>query len=336
METASWLLLYAGALGWIADPALARAAWLRRSPRVGLWMCHATSFGVFVALASSLALLAHDVTEHGLAWALHADKALLHAAYAEPGEIPRYWNASALLLLMGVASISILASQRLLRARRTSRVHRLAASSGLPIVTADGVEHLVGVCDSEVPAIYCLAGGEKSQRIQVTTGALEALDERHLRAAIEHEQGHLTRQHHLMMMVAQVLGAALRWCGMLRHYPATVGELVELDADDFAANRHGARVVAAALLQIGTAWPSAPPRHAASWTGGDPAARIRRLIAGEHGLSRTLAGLLMAVAAAMPAAPITALLTPALSVAGSAEGSPGLDERQPSGFVHHS
>ena len=336
METATWLLIYGGALGWGLDSVLARAGWLRRSPRVGLWFCHATGLGVLMALSLAMVLLAHDVMEHGLAWLLDADKALLHAAYAEPQEIPRYWNASALLLLMGVAALTTGASKRFHSARRTSEAHRIAASAALPITTADGFKHILNVCRSSVPAIYCLAAGRPNQRIHVTTAALRALGDRELRAAVEHEQGHLRRRHHLMALFAQAVRVMLRWTAMLRHYPDTVNELVELDADDFAAARHGPRVVAAALLRMGTAGSATAPGSAMSWTGSDPAARIRRLMStGDRRLPHALTSLLISAAVALPLVPVTVSLAPALAVAGSAEGSASSESERAPAFVHH-
>lgn len=331
MDIATALFLYGAALGWGADHWLARSHWLRASPRLGLVVSHAVSLGVIAAFAGGSAILAHDVTEHGLAWLLDADKALLHAAYAEPEEVPQYWNASVIVLLLGVAGLVVSVLRRRERRLQVAAAHDLVVARRLPFNTANGIRKELSVCDNPRPAIYCLPVGSARGRIHVTTGAMHLLDEHELRAAVEHEEGHLVRRHHLMTLCADAVAAPLRWTGMLRRYPSTVRELVELDADDFAAERHGSDVVAAALLRIAAPATSGAPPTAIAMAGGDPAARIRRLMWSSRRLPRVAAGFLAAVALASPTVPTAAALGPALLVAGSADTPSPRD----SGFVHH-
>jgi hypothetical protein len=202
----------------------------------------------------------------------------------------------------------------------------------LSLETADGKVKLLGVCENPRPAIYCLPSGSDRDRIQVTTGAMSLLDERELRAAVEHEQGHIVRHHHVMTLYADTVSALFSWAGMLRHYPTAVRELVELDADDFAAERHGSGVVATALLRMAAPPASDPSTAALSVTGGDPAARIRRLLCPGQRLTRTAISLLTLIALGAPTLPAAAALGPALVVA--AEG-PARPSGEASSFVHH-
>lgn len=331
MDLASALLLYAALLGWGADHWLGRSNTLRRSPRMGLAVSHAVSMGVIAAFTCATAVLAHDVWEHGLAWLLDADKALLHAAYAKPEEVPRYWNASALLLPFGFAGFVVSSLRRRARRRDVALAHRFVVSEQLSLQTADGKVKLLSVCDHPRPAIYCLPSGSGLDRIQVTTGAMRLLDERELRAAVEHEHGHIVRRHHVITLYADTVSALFRWAGMLRHYPAAVRELVELEADDFAAERHGSGVVASALLQMAAPPAGNPPATALSVTGGDSSARIRRLLWPGQQLTRSTISLLALVALTTPTLPATATLAPALAIATGIADRPA----EESTFVHH-
>lgn len=310
-----WLFLYAGLLGWIGDAVLARSSWPSASPRLALWVWHATAAGVLFAVGWGLILLAHDVMEHGFAWLFRADKTLLHLAYAPENEVPFYWNAAIVVLLAGLGACLFTAWRRTRTERAATASHDVVVSDRLRIVTPRGATRIVGVCRSAVPVIYCLPGRHASERIRVTTGALDALDHAEFLAAVEHEQAHLACRHHMQLLLADSVVAALSWSRLLRHYPRAVRELVEYEADDCAAEQHGFRTVAGALLTMCTA-KSGPAPAGASWTGGTPAARIARLLSARRArprrvLHRTLVGAALLV----PVAPSVAALTPAIAVA---------------------
>ncbi len=315
MVTVVWLLLYAALLGWVGDSVLARAAWPSAAPRLALGVWHATAAGVLLALGWALVLLAHDVMEHGFAWLFRADKTLVHLAYAPETEVPSYWNATILVLFIGLGVCLFAAWRRMRTERAATATHDVVVSQRLRIVTAQGAAHIVGVCRSAVPLIYCLPGRYASERIRVTTGAIDALGHEELLAAIEHEQAHITSRHHIQILVADCAVTALRWSRLLQHYPQAVRELVEYQADDYAAKQHGSRIVAGALLTMCTAGPGPAPAGS-SWTGGTPAVRIRRLLERNGTQPRMLLrGLLIGAALLLPVTPSVAAVAPAFAVA---------------------
>jgi len=337
MVTALSLLIYASVLGWVIDPVLARCRWVHSSPAAALLIWHATALGTVASVLFGLYLLAHDAAEHGFARLFHADKERLHLAYASAGEIPGYWN----LALMGVAIIAgVLAAattSRLRRVRDESAAHQLAVTRWHHVISRNGRRECFGISSSDVPAIYCVGAGRRGHRILVTSGAIDALDEQHLKAALDHESAHLQRRHHAMVLLAEVVAVLAQRVGMLRHYPQQVRLLVELDADDEAAQRNDRHVLAEALLQLSTPQSLAPNSHTLESTGSDPGFRIRRLIRrdaqsarrGSHCVARCLAVTVLAL-------PVAASLGPALLLAGSAHAP----QQSPTGAVpriaHHS
>ena len=336
MTLSAGLLLYACLLGVVLDRLLARAAWPERSPRAALWLWHATASGVIGALTWALILFAHDAAEHVFAAVLSADKSLLHAAYAAPGEVPWYWNLSLALVIGGLITASVVASRRLLAMRRTSASHHLAVSRLLAIPSPEGSDDIVGVVDTVMPAVYCLGtAGHGDLRIHVTSGALKLLTDNELQAAVAHERGHLHNRHHRTLVVVDALAAAVKWFGLLRSYPAAVRRLIELEADDYAAARCGRLAVAGALLSM-SASPSssAAPSTAHSWTGGDPARRIRRLI--QCGPTRPDPAGTVSVLASMllVLTPFVSSLGPAVSLSGT-EGVVSHHNEPAAGFDHH-
>lgn len=330
------LLLYAGILGVLMDRWLMQATWQERSPRSALFLWHATALGVLTSLGWAMILLAHDAAEHGFAAVLRADKSLLHAAYAGPGEIPWYWNLSLVLVICGLVAASVVAIRRLVLMRRVSGSHHLAATRMLVISLADEPDNVVGVVDTVMPAIYCLgAGGRRHLRIHVTTGALRLLDDEELRAAVTHERGHLNRHHHRTLVVVDALSAAVGWMGLLRSYPSSVRRLIELEADDYAAARCGRLTVARALLAMSTSRDAdLGPATSHSWIGGDPARRIRRLV--HNGpMRRDAARLVCGVGATLLVlTPLASSVGPALSLIGTAGVVSQHNEPAP-GFDHH-
>ena len=336
MTLSAGLLLYACLLGLVLDRVLARAAWPHRSPRAALWLWHATASGVLGALTWAMILFAHDAAEHVFAAVLGADKSLLHAAYAAPGEVSWYWNLSLALVLGGLITASVVASRRLLAMRRTAASHHLAVTRLMTVPAPDGSGNVVGVVDTAMPAVYCVSAAAPGHpQILVTSGALSLLTDQGLQAAVAHEHGHLHNRHHRTLVVVDALAAAVRWFGLLRSYPAAVRRLIELEADDYAAARCGRLAVAEALLSM-SASPSssAAPSTAHSWTGGDPARRIRRLIQGDPtrphpaGTVSVLASMLLVLT------PFASSLGPAVSLSGTA-GVVSHHNEPATGFDHH-
>lgn len=331
------LLMYAGAIGWGANHALARARWTDRSPRVAIMLWHGLAAGFLTSLACALALLAHDVVEHTLARLLVADKSLLHSAYAPPQEIPWYWNASLALLFAGLLVLVLAWFRRAQDHRAVATLHRSAVSRVIHVADSNGDSTGVGVVESAAPALYCLANSRSDPRILATRGAVELLPPRLLKAAVAHEHSHLRHGHHLSVLLADVVTSTFQRTGLLSHYRSTIEHLVELEADDDAAARHGRRNVARALLEVCAARaPADVP--GSSWTGGSPAARIRRLATKEMPKPRRTTGRFVCACSVLTAlSPVAAALLPATLHAGTADDASAISHHNvlASGFVHH-
>ncbi|GAB6986849.1 M56 family metallopeptidase [Nocardioides pyridinolyticus] len=340
MLMAGAFLIYAACVGWLGDRILARVSLRIGSPAAALWVWHGLALTVLTALGIGLAMASHDVWEHSLSWLLHADKSRVHAAYAGPGEVPTAWNLALVVLLALAAPAGVTAVNNLRGMKRAAASHGLL-SVATPGTLSESQRDVTGVAvvPESTPLIYCLPGRASSRRIVVTTGARELLSEDQLEAALDHERAHLARRHHLMVLAAEVVAAALRWPRLLQRYPGVVRLLVELDADEYAARRHGKRTVATALLEISCADSSTRPVGLAM-SGTGTTLRIRRLLDPQrHAPHRAVAALLLPGAMVLAAAPTIVAAIPAVDLVGSAH-SPKKDESPGVGgssdvFIHH-
>lgn len=337
MVSVGLLLAYAAVFGWVGDRALARAHWPVTAPWVALLLWHASAAGVLLAIGWGLVLLAHDVAEHGLSWFFKADKTLMHLAYAPEVEVPTYWNATIVLLMLGLSVCGLAALRRARTGRAITEAHDLVVTERLSMVTKDGEALSVGVCRSPIPVVYCLPWRRSDERIRASTGALEVLNGDEFRAAIEHEQAHLAYRHHAQVLFAESAVAALRWSGLLKHYPQAVKELIEYQADDYAAEHHGPRTVAEALFAMATAGPAPTTPAGTAWTGGTPSLRISRLMSSRRRPHMLLRGLVASAAALVAVTPSLAAVAPALSVADTRPVSVTHHEESPAetDFEHH-
>jgi len=104
------------------------------------------------------------------------------------------------------------------------------------------------IIDSDIPAVYCLAG--RPGAIVVTSSARAALPDEQLDAALAHERAHLTGRHHLVLIGAKALTRAFPGVALFDVAERQVAHLLEVLADDSAARHHGRRTVAEALVQL--------------------------------------------------------------------------------------
>ncbi|CAM3417107.1 M56 family metallopeptidase [Stackebrandtia soli] len=137
------------------------------------------------------------------------------------------------------------------------------------------------VLDHPVAAVYCLPGrvAADAPRIVFTSGALATLDDEELAAVLEHENAHLTERHDLVAMPFFAWVSAFGWFPGVRRSRAAVGTLLELVADDRAANACDPAALASALVRIGTAGQGgATPAGALAIDGTGVLLRVRRLL----------------------------------------------------------
>lgn len=226
-------LLAAGSARWLAA---------RLDPRAATWLL--TVAAVVLAAASGAALGALAATAIGqvplLAWVGHWSVGVVRRD--DPASL-----SLALAAGLGV-SAALVAAIRLLRRRVATILAAARMARCLP-----GVGQLV-ILDDPSPDAYAVPGWPG--RIVVSTGMLDALDERERRVLLAHERTHLACGHHLFVAAAQLAAATNP---LLRPVAAAVGYTTERWADEDAARAVGDRRLAART--IGKAALLSPHRH---------------------------------------------------------------------------
>ena len=214
-------------LAWPVPNALCTARWARRSPRtaIALWQLV------------------------GLVGGLSAISALLLVGFAPLRRDLAGINLIALVLaallfswLFGVLATSAVRIERHLRRQRTV-VDLLGRAE------ADGVR----VLDHPEPLAYCLPGPQP--RIVITDGVLAALPPEELAAVLAHERAHAKGRHELVIQPFVAWQSALPFLAPARRATAAVAELVEMLADDAAAEVTSRLTVARALARVGAGRP---------------------------------------------------------------------------------
>jgi hypothetical protein len=319
------MLLLAAGLG--GDRLLASASWTERYPALALRAWMGLALTCYLAVPAALLALAHDVLEHALMWALHADKDELHEQYAS-GAVSVAWNGTALVavglaaLVVGVVVTEharLVVERRTLRRDTTLREMVHPGCSGTPLILVPDPR----------PAAWCCAGRHRA--VYVTEGAASSLRGPALAALIAHESAHLKRHHHRYIFGADVAGRLAARVGLLRNMRARVRLLVELDADDVAVAQHGRAAVMRALLAVSRRSGSIPvpvpvavpvPHGGMLLMAGSVGPRVRRLVSdplvGERQLKWWQRQLAQSVVLTVAASPVVALLLPGLLVAGTA------------------
>jgi Zn-dependent protease with chaperone function len=313
-QLAVTLLVLAVASGWTADRLLARAEWVSRAPRSALLCWHSAAVTTLLSLVAIMVLVAHDLLEHALLWLFGSDKGELHVAYAGASAVDPAWNLTAAGAAALISAWAVVAW----RYRRQDELERRELrSAAATSVLVEGRE--VHVLPGEEAVAFCLPGRRRQrggdtqpQRVVVSLGALRRLSSGQLAATVAHEQAHLARRHHGAVSFARALGATIGWAGALSSYATQVRRLVELEADDSAASRHGRRLVAEALVEMCAPRPGPAavlPMGAACVT-----ERVWRLVE-EDSADPRLEGRVRVLAMMLPALPVCLVLLPGLAVA---------------------
>ena len=175
-----------------------------------------------------------------------------------------------MLFRSGVLATSAVRIERDLRRQRT--VVDLLGRAG-----ADGVL----VLDHPEPLAYCLPGPHP--RIVITDGVVAALPPDELAAVLAHERAHAEGRHELVIQPFVAWQSALPFLAPARRATAAVAELVEMLADDAAAEATSRITVARALARVGAGRPPGVSTVRTGAGGADAVeqtsvlARVRRL-----------------------------------------------------------
>jgi Zn-dependent protease with chaperone function len=292
---AAVLFAYAALLCTLAPRLLRGAGWAERAPRLGIvvWQVMCAS-ALTAAVLAGLALTVPTVrVSADLAQLLQACVMALTAQYASPGGAAA-GAAGAVLALAVLGRLAWCTGAALLRIHGERREHRTVLDM---VGRADPVRGVV-VLDHDEPAAYCLPG--RHRRTVITTGALGTLDDDQLAAVLAHEQAHQAERHDAVLAWAQTLAVAFPRIPLFHAAEAEIARLVEMRADDVAADRSGRLTTAAALLAVAG---GRAPAVALAAGGSTSARRVRRLIEPHRPLSRlriTAGSLTAALALAMP------------------------------------
>lgn len=297
------LLVLAVSVAWAVGGRLQGAVWTRSSPGVALFVWHCLAVSLASSLFAVVALTTHDTLEHVMLAVPGTQKSQLHAIYAGHFTVGGPWNITAVAMLVLVLAV-VVSAVRTVMSRPGAMLAHHAQTSDV-VETTHGT---ISVVRHDDPFAYCVPRRRgRPARIFVSSGAAARLEVAELDSVVLHEQAHLTRRHHLHVLVAEVLVRALRPLRVLSSYADEVRRLVELQADDIACRRTTRRTLASALLTM-----AAPPSRVGLAAAATPTGeRVERLIGAPAQGDRF--SLLMAVlAGCAAAAPSLAVVTPAL------------------------
>lgn len=293
--------VFAGLALLLAGPApelLSRAKWPHRTPRAALvlWQAIAlaavlSAFGSGLAIASELLVPGPD----GRPTTSPTDEI---DALGLPLWLA-YVIVFALTLLVGArliyAAVRVGVHTRRRRARHRILVDLLDQSG--PVRRAADIRVLAAA----EPIAYCLPG--LRQRVVVSAGTLDNLDEQELTAILSHERSHLRARHDLVLEAFTAAHHAFPRFVRSKSALDSVKLLIELLADDSAVKVTGPKPLARALVACSK---SAAPRGALAVGGPSTLIRIQRLAAPVGD---------MRIAAAAYLASASILVVPTLAVA---------------------
>ncbi|MFD6273596.1 M56 family metallopeptidase [Nocardia asteroides] len=272
MSVALCLLAYTVVVVVLAPPTLLRATRSGGRPRLALaaWLGAVGSVAVSWALAVGLTVV--DVARD-----LFADRHLnLGRCFVQLHDsvTGRYGAVIQIgVLVLGVLALlaSTVVAGRLGRslARARSATHRHARAARM--VGRRHAHHDVVVLDHPEPAAYSVAGNPHT--IVLTRGIVAALDEDQLAAVMAHERAHLSGRHHVLLAVTRALAGVFPRTDLFVTGAAQVARLVEMIADDAAAEIHGPAAVREALVLLAGSRSAGP----AATAGVALADRVRRL-----------------------------------------------------------
>lgn len=252
----------------LASPhALVDRMWAIRAPRVGVavWLLTLAAAGaaaVGVTIAAVVPLLHHL---GGVRELLHRCPEFFDAVRSHPAYVALAATGWAGAVAFAAAAVRAVTEQ-LRTLRHDALRHRLA------LVAAGQRDRRLAVVPSAESAAWSVAvdGGY----VVVTTAAVRSLSEDELRAVVAHEAAHLRGRHHLLIALLRAASKALP-CPLTKVAVREVGVLLEMRADDVAAQRHRRATVAAALLRVN----GVTPVGVLAANGGSTVRRLERLLA---------------------------------------------------------
>lgn len=266
------LTLLAVVLAVFGPMLLKRSNWLERAPRLGIAAWQALSISLLSTVVLAGLALAVPVMPWStdLAQLVRACAMALLEQYSTPGgaivSTTGLVAAGAVLARVGYSLARGLTNAARSRRRQLEALAMIAS----PHENLDAL-----VIQHAAPAAYCLPG--RNSQIVLTSAALSALDPNQLDAVLAHERAHLSGRHHLILAAADALLHAFPGVPAFREARAALGRLVEMLADDDAAESSDRLTVATALVRL--AERSTTPAAALGAGSESALSRVRRLVA---------------------------------------------------------
>lgn len=329
MGTAFALPLVGAAFAVLAPRMLSRARWQDREPVVALWMWQCVVVSVLLCFALSLlvttAALCPPLRDELFGSAPHG----VQQAYglASGGD----WRGvlAAVLLTGSVHLVLHLVREahlaRISRRRRYRAIREAAPDLPQEEQWPTGLlgrrAERVLVMESPRPQAWSLPLPTRPLQLVVSTGAMHRLSSEQLDAVLAIERAHARARHHLLVQSAGALATAFPASALFTAYADSSARLVELAADDVAAQRHGHLATALALLDLNeTRVGPSRSRTPLAWTPGTPppppaeqiAERVDRLLTGPPRLRPAQRLHLTAVGLLIILVPVLLVLAPGL------------------------
>ena len=266
------LIIFAVLLAVLGPALLRRSTWLERAPKIGIaaWQALSVSLLSTVLLAGSALALPAIPWTTDLAALIRACAMLLREQYSTPGgALVSATGAVAVIAVLARVIYCLITGLALAARNRKAQLHTLA------LIAQPHDEYDALVVEHSSAAAYCLPG--RNRQVVLTSATLAALDHRQLVAVLAHERAHLQGRHHLILAVADALPRAFPGVGAFREARSALGRLVEMLADDAAAQRSDRLTVATALVRL--AEHGMTPVAALGAGGESSLGRVRRLVA---------------------------------------------------------
>ncbi|WP_406276015.1 M56 family metallopeptidase [Nocardia sp. NBC_00881] len=283
MSLAIALTLYGSAVAAVGPPVLRRLTRRGAAPRLGVIAWLAAIVGALTAwTATAITLTIEFATYWGHPKdALRACFAILwtpiHAHGAAATQAATF--AVATLVVTATVALVVRAVSVVVHMRRRTRAH--ASAVRLVGRRVPGVGAVV--LDSAERQAYCVPG--RPDTIVVTSAALEALTPDQLAAILAHERAHLSGRHAPLTALLHAVATTLPGLRFVTAGAAEIARLLEMCADDKAAEEHGSLPLLGGLLAIvGIAEPAPSGALSAASTAvlaraerlADPVGTIRR------------------------------------------------------------
>ncbi|GAA4756197.1 M56 family metallopeptidase [Modestobacter marinus] len=229
----------------VAGPRLANAAWTTQAPRLGILAWQALTFTAVAAfvLAGVTQLIPITTLADGLGAVFHACAASIASAYGSAEFLPGALMGTVLAGILPLWVLSCVARELVSGWRRRRELHR-----SIDLVAEPDHQLGVLVVDVAAPAAFCVPG--RTSRIVVTTGTLTALADDELQGVLAHEAAHLRARHNLAVALSQALVRAFPRLRLFRTASAQTRQLIELLADDAAAEHVDRVSVASAIVSL--------------------------------------------------------------------------------------